>query len=116
VMKEDTLYYSCECSGILPRFRHAVISTVTARHGMDGHRAFSMSAIVAPYAGSAVGVYGWYPDRYGAKDALRIGNYSFLGRIGGNVAMEFLYGGPYSLLSRLRRKTAHSSPDPGLNQ
>ena len=32
--KEDTLYYRCECKGVLPRLRHAVISTcrlVTAK-------------------------------------------------------------------------------------
>ena len=27
--KEDTLYYRCECQGVLPRLRHAVISTLT---------------------------------------------------------------------------------------
>ena len=39
--KEDTLYYRCECKGVLPRLRHAVISTLTARRGEDGHRVFS---------------------------------------------------------------------------
>src|SRR5208337_2916518 len=28
--REDTLYYRCECKGVLPRLRHAVISTLTA--------------------------------------------------------------------------------------
>ena len=32
---EDTLYYRCDCHGIFPRLGHAVISTVTARHGQD---------------------------------------------------------------------------------
>ena len=33
VFKEDCnpLYYRCECNGLLPRLRHAVISTFTAR-------------------------------------------------------------------------------------
>ena len=39
--KEDTLYYRCECKGVFPRLRHAVISTLTARRGEDGHRVFS---------------------------------------------------------------------------
>lgn len=43
--REDTLYYRCECRGILPRVSHAVISTLTARRGMDGHRVFSFSAL-----------------------------------------------------------------------
>ena len=36
--KEDTLYYRCECKGVFPRLSHAVISTLTARRGEDGHR------------------------------------------------------------------------------
>ncbi len=115
VLKEDTLYYRCECSGLLPRFSHAVLSTVTARHGRDGHRTLSLSALLAPYVGSTVAVYGWYPDRFGAKDALRMGNYNLLAFVGGNVALEFLYSGPHSLLSRVHLSNRHGSPDPGPN-
>jgi hypothetical protein len=50
--KEDTLYYRCECKGVFPRLRHAVISTLTAHRGDDGHRVFSFPALIAPYAGS----------------------------------------------------------------
>jgi hypothetical protein len=60
-------------------------------------------------------VYGWYPDRYGAKDGFRIGNYSLLIYAGGNVALEFLYSGPHSLLSRMHLNNAHGSPEPGPN-
>ena len=111
--KEDTLYYRCECKGVSRRLSHAVISTFTARHGDDGHRAFSFSAVVAPYAGTMTAVYGWYPGRYDAKDALRMGNYSLLGYVGGNIALEFLYSGPHSLLSRMHLNNAHGAPDPG---
>ena len=76
--KQDTLYYRCECRGVFPRLSHAMISTFTARRGEDGHRVFSVPALVAPYAGSMTAVYGWYPSRFGAKDAIRIGNYNLL--------------------------------------
>lgn len=115
-LKEDALYYRCECAGVFPRVGHAVLSTVTARHGRDGHRVFSLSALAAPYVGSTVAVYGWYPDRYGAKDAFRIGNYSLLAFIGGNVALEFLYGGPHTLLSHMHLNSGHDSPTDGPNQ
>ena len=46
--KEDTLYYRCECKGVFPRLRHAVISTLTARHGEDGHRVFSFLRLLRP--------------------------------------------------------------------
>lgn len=113
--KEDTLYYRCECRGVFPRLRHAVVSTLTARRGEDGHRVFSFPALVAPYAGSMTAVYGWYPNRFGAKDAFRMGNYSMLGYIGGNVALEFFYSGPHSLLTRMHLNNAHGAPEPGPN-
>ena len=59
-------------------------STLTARRGEDGHRVFSLPALVAPYAGAATAVYGWYPNRFGAKDAFRMGNYSLLAFAGEN--------------------------------
>ncbi|HEX4488397.1 MAG TPA: hypothetical protein VH088_19115 [Terriglobales bacterium] len=96
--REDTLYYRCECKGILPRTGHAVISAFTARRGEDGHTVFSVPALVAPYAGTMTAVYGWYPDRYNAQDAFRMGNYTLLGYVGSNLALEFLYGGPHTLL------------------
>ena len=111
--KEDELYYRCECRGVFQRLRHAALSTLTARRGQEGHRVFSVPALVAPYAGSMTAVYGWFPDRYGAKDALRMGNYSLLGYVGGNIAMEFLYGGPHSLLSRVHLGKIHGTPEPG---
>ena len=115
-LREDSLYYRCDCRGVIPRFSHAVLSTFTARHGMDGHRVFSFPALVAPYAGSFTAVYGWYPDRFGAKDAFRIGNYNLLAYAGGNVALEFLYSGPHSLLSRMHLNNAHGSSVQGPNQ
>jgi hypothetical protein len=110
---EDTLYYRCECKGFVPRLGHAMISTFTARRGEDGHRVFSFPALVAPYAGTMTAVYGWYPDRYNAKDAFRMGNYSLLGYAGGNIALEFIYGGPHSWLSRIHLSNGHGAPDPG---
>jgi hypothetical protein len=112
-LKEDTLYYRCECKGIFPRFSHAVISTLTARHGQDGHRAFSFSAFVAPYAGTVTAVYAWYPSNYGARYALRLGNYNLLEDVGENILLEFFYSGPHSLLSRMHLNNTHAAPDPG---
>ena len=113
--REDTLYYRCECSGPLLRLRHAVISTLTGRRGQDGHRVFSISALVAPYAGSMTAVYAWYPDRFNAKDAFRMGNYSLLEYMGGNIALEFFYRGPHALVSRMHLNNTHGSPDKGPN-
>jgi hypothetical protein len=110
--REDALYYRCGCKGAFPRLGHAVISSFTARHGDDGHSAFSFPAVVAPYVGSMTAVYGWYPGRYGAKDAFRMGNYSLLGYIGSNIALEFFYSGPHSLLTRMHLNNGHGAPNP----
>ncbi len=103
VLREDTLYYRCECAGVFRRMGHAVISTVTARHGAEGYRRLSFAAVVAPYAGTMTAVYGWYPSRYGAKDAVRMGTYDLLAFAGGNIAREFIYGGPHTLFGRANR-------------
>jgi hypothetical protein len=109
--KEDSMYYRCDCRGVLPRLSHAVLSTVTARRGADGHRVFSFAGVVAPYVGSTTAVYGWYPNRYGAKDAFRIGNYGLALYTGGNIALEFLYSGRHSLLHRMHLNNPHGAPD-----
>ena len=113
---EDTLYYRCECKGVFRRLSHAVISTFTARRGDDGHRVFSFPDLVAPYAGTMTAVYGWYPGRYNYKDGFRMGNYSLLGYVGGNIALEFLYSGPHSWLSRMHLNNSHGAPNPGSNR
>jgi hypothetical protein len=109
---EDTLYYRCECKGVFPRLGHAMISTFTARRGDDGHRVFSIPALVSPYVGTTAAVYAWYPGRYDVKDAFRMGNYSLLGYAGANVALEFLFGGPHSLLNRLHLKHGDATQAP----
>jgi hypothetical protein len=111
--REDTSYYRCACTGAFPRMGHALLSTLTARRGQDGHRVFSFPGLVAPYVGSMVGVYGWYPSRYGVKDALRMGNYSLLDSAGTNIALEFLYKGPYFLFSRVHLNHLPGAPDSG---
>jgi hypothetical protein len=55
-------------------------------------------------------VYGWDQGRYNAKDAFRMGNDSLLGYAGGNIALEFLYGGPHSWLSRMHLLSFNFGP------
>ena len=112
--KEDALYYRCECKGLFPRLSHAVISTLTARRGEDGHLVFSFPALVAPYAGTMTAVYAWYPRRHGASDALRMGSYNMLGYVGANIGLEFFYSGPHSLLTRMHLNNGHGAPNPVL--
>jgi len=61
---------------------HAVISTFTARRGEDGHRVFSFPSTGCALRGLDDCCLWLVPDRFGAKDALRIGNYSNAGLYG----------------------------------
>jgi hypothetical protein len=101
LLREDTLYYPCSCRRFLPRLEHALLSTLTARRGDDGHRVFSVPALIAPFAGTEAATLGWYPSRYEPMDGARIGAYNLLYQATGNVALEFVYGGPHTLLSRV---------------
>ena len=100
IFHEDTLYYRCECSGFGHRLEHALISTVTARRGEDGHRVFSFPALAAPYAGTEAAALLWYPSRYEPMDGFRNGNYNLAVQAGLNIALEFIYGGPHTFLGR----------------
>jgi len=115
VLHQDTLYYPCSCGGFWPRLEHTLVATVTARSGPDGHKVFALPTMVAPYVASTTAVYGWYPHRYDAKDAFRMGNYGLMDYYVANVSLEFLprvlpkRGG--SMLKRLHLTSPHKAPD-----
>lgn len=107
---EDTLYYQCQCKGFKRRLRHALISSVTGRRGIYGKRVLSFPSLAAPYAGAFAATYLWYPKTYGAGDAFRMGSYGLLGYIGGNISLEFIYGGPHSLLAKAHISLPGNNP------
>lgn len=89
VLGEDTKYYPCNCKGIFHRAGYALLSAFTARRGEDGHRVFSVPALVSPYAATMARL-AWFPDRYGVMDAFRSGNYALLNSFGDKLIREFL--------------------------
>lgn len=115
VFDEDTMYYRCTCAGVLPRLRHAVVSSIFVHQGADGQRAFALPMIAAPYAANMTAVYGWYPSRYGAKDAFRMGNYGLLSYFVGNLSLEFLspilHSKRTSWITRLHFDNRHLAPE-----
>jgi hypothetical protein len=115
-LHEDTLYYRCACSGAWPRLKHAVYWTAFAHRGDDGHTALALPAIVAPYVANMTAVYGWYPRRYDAEDAFRMGNYGVLSYLVGNISLEFLapvlHAKRSSMISRLHFDNRHLAPEP----
>lgn len=89
LLHEDVTYHRCECRGFLPRSEHALFGVVTARKP-SGRTVISLPSIGSPYAGSFAAVAAWYPARYEAADAFRIGSMSFAFRAGMNMIREFL--------------------------
>jgi hypothetical protein len=90
MLDEDTSYYRCRCKGVPRRLAHAAFSALMAKRKSDGSSVFSIPALAAPYAATMTATYAWYPARYGAKDAFRMGNYNLLGTVGGNIAFELI--------------------------
>jgi len=114
ILREDAVYYRCECRGFFPRLGHALISTLAARRGQDGHTVFSLPGLVSPYAGTMTAL-AWYPDRYGVKDGFRMGNYNLAAQAAGNVALEFIYGGPHTIFSHIRGSKSQGGTGPDQN-
>jgi hypothetical protein len=115
LFREDVIYYRCDCTGFVPRLEHALILTLASRRGEDGHLAFSVPKLVAPYAGTLTAVYGWYPERYKAMDGFRMGNFLLLDGAGINVAKEFIWGGPHTLMARTPLKGITGSKEKNQN-
>jgi hypothetical protein len=88
VLRQDTSYRRCECSGFLRRMSHALSSNFIARK-RDGSRTLTI-AKVAGYYGSGMISTAWYPDRYTATgDGVRLGTLSLVSGTGVNVIREF---------------------------
>lgn len=87
VLREDPVYYRCECAGLWRRTGHALTATFTARRA-SGKRTLAVSSIAGAYAGGLVSTL-WYPARYSWKDGVRIGSYGFGSNFAVNLATEF---------------------------
>jgi len=109
---EDTAYYRCTCVGFFPRLWHAAVSTVAARRGDDGDTSFSIALTASPFIGSMTAANTWIPSHDGPILGFRMGTNNVLGQFGQNVALEFLYGGPHTLLGRIQRRFFKRSFDP----
>ncbi len=100
---EDTTYYRCACAGFGRRFLHAAISSVTSRRGEDGHRSFSLAMTASPFIGPLVAANTWIPTHNGVHLGFTMGEHNLLGQFAQNEALEFVYGGPNTMLGRLQK-------------
>lgn len=104
---DDFHFHKCSCKGVVPRIGHAFKSTAVARSRADGSAVISFPNLIAPYVATTSAVYAWYPDRYGIKDAFRMGNYNLLGTVASNLVFEFMPGKALRFLRRFHLSGSH---------
>jgi len=88
---EDVRYLICHGCSAGEKFKNAFLAEMTARHGEDGHRSFSLTPITAGFSGPLIAYAAWYPPGYTEGDAAK---HAFLGfgfRIVGHIVREFLF-------------------------
>ena len=104
ISREDTKYYRCTCSGFLRRFGHAAFSSAFSRRGTDGHYEFSPALTISPFIGPMVAANTWIPSSDGPRLGFRMGYHNYLGQFSQNEVMEFLYGGPNTVLGHIQKQ------------
>jgi hypothetical protein len=107
--REDTTYYRCTCTGALHRLWHAALGSVTSRRGSDGHLGFSPALTISPFIGPLVAANTWIPTHDGLRLGYHMGEHNLLGQLAQNEALEFIYGGPNTLLGHIQRRFFKSS-------
>lgn len=84
----DTGFQRSGRDGFFPRFKHALVETVTSRT-KSGKRVLSAPRLAGVYTGAIVATEAWYPERYSYKDGLRIGTSTLITSFGFNLVREF---------------------------
>lgn len=88
-LHQDVTYHKCACRGFFPRAGHALKETYIARTS-TGRAVPSIPVFAGAYAGSMTAVYGWYPNRFGWKDGVRLGSSNLISRPVLMLVREFL--------------------------
>lgn len=86
-MHVDTRYQRCQCTGLLRRTSHVLVSGFTAKTA-SGKTTISVPRFAGAFAGGFT-TLAWAPDRYGSQYALRYSLGGFLSSIGNNFFREF---------------------------
>ena len=88
-LREDTRYFASNRSGAWARTRHALVSTVTARHE-DGRTTFSFSSTAGVIGASAISSVWGPPSWKGPGNIAANAGVSFASTAAFNVLREFL--------------------------
>jgi hypothetical protein len=90
LLHEDLRYLPCVGCSFKRKLLNALITDVTARHGEDGHRSFSLSPTISDFSGPIIAHTLWYPtspDPFAGVVATRA---VFATRVGVHLFQEYM--------------------------
>jgi hypothetical protein len=89
LFREDMRYIPCHGCSIRRKIQNALLSEVTARHDVDGHRFFTLTPAIADFSGPIIANSTWYPnhDPFGGVVATRTVAAT---RVGAHLFTEFV--------------------------
>jgi len=89
LFKEDMRYIPCHGCSVKRKIANALLSEVTARHDVDGHRFFTLTPAIADFSGPIIANATWYPnhDPFGGVVATRTVAAT---RVGAHLFTEFV--------------------------
>lgn len=89
---EDLRYIPCHGCRTKQKIANALLSEITARHGADGHRGFSLTPTIADMAGPIITHTLWYPGGSGGPEQGAVtARTVFATRIGAHLFEEFVW-------------------------
>jgi hypothetical protein len=110
-LHEDVRYLVCHGCSFGQKLRNAALYEVSARHGADGHRVFSVTPIVSSFSGPMIAYAAWYPPgpNYNTQGALKHSLFGLGTRIIFHMVREYT-GDRESAAQRDARKYAAATP------
>lgn len=91
-LHEDLRYIPCHGCRAKQKIENALLSEITARHGADGHRAFSLTPTIADMSGPIISHTLWYPGNSGGPlEGAITARTVFATRIGAHLFEEFVW-------------------------
>lgn len=87
---EDMRYIPCHGCSVKRKLENALLSEVTARHDVDGHRFFTLTPAIADFSGPIIANAFWYPnhDPFGGVVGTRTVAAT---RVGAHLFTEFVW-------------------------
>ena len=88
---EDLRYLPCHRCSVKHKIENALLAEITARHGEDGHRSFSLTPTIADFSGPIIAHSIWYPGTSEGPEAGVVASRTlFATRIGAHLFNEFV--------------------------